>query len=334
MNLRYFFEGMLDHEVSASAFLAMMLDGSVPFRERFLDQVLPSRPETATARWMTEVERDQVDVTLGCESWFVLIENKIQGGSVQDGQLRRYYEHAREKQPPSRRLAAVYVTPKGIGSREVDLVRGVLRDGDVATQVLWEQEIGNCIEAVPEGPERDAAESGFRSVLRIIEERKRGLTWSDERAEMRRIAKWALDQIRNDSPDVPLLTWESANQEQIFTPKAWPCSLFLTLDFPESGPPDHEPLTSPVDGKRAVRLRLQFRQGSLIKASSDLGARWLRRSDEWHVPNVGLSRRTSRRGWYEFSEDCVGTSEEIAERMARIGSATIAATQSLDASGS
>lgn len=40
MDLRYFFEGSLDHEVSSSAFLAMLLNGSTPFREKFLDEVL------------------------------------------------------------------------------------------------------------------------------------------------------------------------------------------------------------------------------------------------------------------------------------------------------
>lgn len=53
----------------------------------------------------------------------MLIENKLQAGSKQQGQLLRYYE-TQVKHNPEQRVCAVYLAPgAGLGASEVRLVR-------------------------------------------------------------------------------------------------------------------------------------------------------------------------------------------------------------------
>ncbi len=334
MDLRFFFEGMLDREESTSAFLAALLDGSAQFRLAFLRKVLGDSLSPDDKAWHVaadvEVEKNNVDVRMSSPSLEVLVENKIQGAAVRHDQFRGYYESARRTIPPERRIAAIYVAPRNVGLGEVADVRKVLRQGDVAEHVSWEPDISRIVDGLLEGPERWFAVSGLREVLRIIEERRRGLTKTEERLEVVKIADWALDKIEADLSDVPLMRWPNHDKEQIHTRRGLPFMLYVNLEFPESGPPDHDPQTHPVDGRRTVTLRSSFKQGAGVRRGSALSAHWQALGNEFNVPSVGPHYRESNGAWFSRAEPFVGTSEEIADRMASIGKAVIEAVQVIE----
>lgn len=329
MDLRFFFEGMLDREESVSAYLAMLLDGSRAFREAFLRAAWADRTFVDPGGWHVDVEDGNVDVRMTTDGLEVVIENKIQAGSVEQGQLLAYYRQAVERAPATRRIAAVYVAPRTVGRFEVEEVVAALRPGDVAVHISWEGEIGHLIEAMPAGADRELAMSGFREVCRIIETRRLGLAWTDERAEVRRVARTVADDLRAACPDVPVSSWPSLTQEAVHTPTAWPFNLWLTIEFTESGPPDHVPLTRLPDGRRSVTLRSRFRKGPTVEDGSALARRWGEHRDGFDVPGVGLYQRLDRGGWYARAETFVGTSEEMAARLVAIGTAVVAALHGL-----
>src|SRR5688500_2219342 len=64
MDLRFFFQGMLDREESASALLATLLDGEPRFRAAFLQHVLGDRDDAHEGPWSVSVETDNVDVVM------------------------------------------------------------------------------------------------------------------------------------------------------------------------------------------------------------------------------------------------------------------------------
>jgi len=327
VDLTYFFRGMLDHEVSASAYFAMMLDGSSDFRRSFLRHVLHGAPGIEGQAWKVDVEVNQVDVSMRSQSWLVLIENKIQGGSVQDQQLARYYASARAIEPADRRIAAVWLAPKGIGLGQVAAARTILEAADVVAHVSWEVEVRGWVEKLPNVDNRTLAESGLREVLRIIEVRRRGLAGTDERLEVRRIAARALQVISATRPDLSLLTWRGKDFEQLLVPKTSPFSLILMLGFKEAGAPEHEPLTLMPDGRRHVTLRTQFRRGTTVEPGSPLGVRWREHDDAFEISGIGQARRGLGATWFEWSEDVIETSEAIADRWAHVGLRTIEALE-------
>jgi hypothetical protein len=333
MDLRYFFEGSLDHEVSSSAFLAMLLHGSTRFREAFLDAVLDGAPHAECAPWHVDVELDQVDVTMRCDHWLVLIENKIQAGAIRRDQLHDYYLHAREKPEEHRRIAAVLVAPQGMGRGVVGRVEEVKASDDAVKRLSWQDDIARLMATIPAGPERQVADSGFNQVLRIIKERQDGLLPTSEREEVKRIGAWALEDIGAARPDVRMMPFEMGPHLTLMTPKTRSFALFVNLLYPTGGTTGKEPLTHLAEGEDTVTLQSRFRQGSTVKADTDLGARWRDRTDEFIVPGVGLHRRAIPGGWFDLSQTCTGTSEEIAARMAVISIAVIDAVRTFEAEG-
>ena len=330
MDLRYFFEGSLDHEVSSSAFLAMLLNASTPFREAFLDAALQGSPHTGCDPWHVDVELDQVDVTMRCDHWLVLIENKIQSGAVRRDQLRDYYLHARGKPDEHRRLAAVLVAPRGMGGGVVRRVGEVLADGDVAERVSWQDDIARMVGVIAAEPDRVLADSAMDQILRIIQERQDGLLPTSEREEVKHIGEWALEDITTARRDVGMMPFEMGPHLTLMTPKTLSFALFVDLLYPVGGVTGKEPLTRLAEGPDTITLQSRFRAGSGVKADTDLGDKWKRRPDEFVVPGVGAHRRISPGDWFGLSESFTGSSEEIAARLSGIAIAAIDAIRAFE----
>lgn len=100
MNPHLFFQGKLGREEVTSAFLATLLEQQKSVRNGFFDLLAQSLGQELAdslkrKSWKVGVEKDAVDIRLEAlrkpEPWVILIENKIQSGSKQVEQLRRYY---------------------------------------------------------------------------------------------------------------------------------------------------------------------------------------------------------------------------------------------------
>lgn len=119
MNLHLFFEGMQAREEVASAFFASLLEQQPEVRNELFDILAdsdgvgenPAEPFKVRS-WRVRVEVDGVDVRLDTKdegaAWVILIENKLQSGSMQVGQLRRYYASQIERDKEAH-VVAVYL---------------------------------------------------------------------------------------------------------------------------------------------------------------------------------------------------------------------------------
>lgn len=331
MDMRFFFEGMRDLELSASGFLAMLLDGSPQFRQAFLRAALANEEYADEAAWHVAIEVDNVDVSMSSPRLEVIVENKIQAGSIEPDQLVGYYERARKNLPADRAMVAVLLTPERVGAAEVTKVRAVLRPGDTVAHLSWERDAARCADSIPEGPARELAQSGLQAVLRVIDDRSGGLAQTDERLVVRQIAARLFEDLQAQRPGALPWRWGGRNAEWIHTRKTSPFRLYVSLEFPVGGPPEYDPLTEVADRRRTVTLRSSFSKGGLIKRTSELGRRWAAVGNDFDVPHVGVHRRSGPREPLERTEVFRGTSEEIADRLAAIG---VAAVDALRAFGS
>ena len=128
MDLHLFFK----HEGSVSALLASMLDQYPDFLEAFFDNLqLGDRVKQLKARtWNVEVEVHGLDILLTSKDAeeVIIIENKIRPGSVQKGQLSKYYVKALESLHPPR-IGVVYVAPgPALGEAEVEAVTSLIAE--------------------------------------------------------------------------------------------------------------------------------------------------------------------------------------------------------------
>jgi hypothetical protein len=105
MDLKHFFAGNLSKELVASAFLATLLEARAGFRAFIFAQMgCEEAMKLAQAEWIVRVGAESVDVRLDAtrEGWVLLVENKISPGSMQLGQLLRYYQNQIAREPRSR----------------------------------------------------------------------------------------------------------------------------------------------------------------------------------------------------------------------------------------
>jgi PD-(D/E)XK nuclease superfamily protein len=184
MNLHFFFEGKVAREEVASAFLATILEQRADIRGAFFDTLVDCigselAESFRSKSWTVQVEEHQIDIRLESKigDWVILLENKLQAGSMQQGQLPRYYYEQITREPATR-VVAVYLAPgAGMGGSEVAAVKfsdRFRRDLDFAARVSWDtlteflrglstadgegQFIGSGIDSITEAIERAATE--------------------------------------------------------------------------------------------------------------------------------------------------------------------------------
>lgn len=180
MNLHLFFEGMQAREEVASAFFASLLEQQPEVRNELFDILAdsdgvgenPAEPFKVRS-WRVRVEVDGVDVRLDTKdegaAWVILIENKLQSGSMQVGQLRRYYASQIERDKEAH-VVAVYLAPGNMGESEVLLLKPSLRPGDFAVRVSWDTVTKRLQSLKPaEAGSAEFIRSGIESINKVIE---------------------------------------------------------------------------------------------------------------------------------------------------------------------
>lgn len=181
MNLHLFFEGMPSREEVASAFFASLLEQRPDVRNELFDILADSDgsdqvpAESFKVRtWGVRVEVDGVDIYLESRdedgAWVILIENKLQSGSMQVGQLLRYYTSQIERDKEAH-VVAVYLAPCNMGESEVQRVKSSLRPGDFAVHVSWDTVTERLQSLKPaEAGSAEFIRSGIESIGKVIED--------------------------------------------------------------------------------------------------------------------------------------------------------------------
>lgn len=327
MHPRHFFRGMLRKEEVASAFVATLFESRRELRDALLGVVLPApEPGLVDEAWTVVVEADRVDVTLRSPTTTVLVENKIYRGAKQEQQLLRYYLGEIEARP-ERRVIAVFLAPRGLGQDEVDAVTAhpafAKRGVDVAALVVWE-DLAARMDLGASDPYRDFVRGGFDEILRCIcEARQTKYPRVDARAVVFRIAKAAIEMLRDRAPDVRLSGFHGPDREEILT-NGTPVTMWLHAVYELNE--DKEPVGVVQDDGVHLILRTQIKLARKVRASSPLAVAWkaVLEAGGLEVPGRGWHQR-ERNDWLVLEGEASGREEELGEAMAAAGEAVLGA---------
>lgn len=328
MRLAHFFQGSLRREEVTSAFLAMALEGVPTFRRYFFQLVLPDEGVALAERpWNVEVEKDYMDVRMDGGDTIVVIENKVNPGAKQQGQLLRYYKKERTEKPGAW-IIAIYVAPRQMGVDEVDLVRESSEfraDGnDRAEHLSWEElagyvpSAGDCYETlVGEGLNE------IRSLIHDAEREK--YPPEGDRGVIRNIVDRALTLLQ-ERTTVTLSRWSGRVIEEILT-AGTNVTMWLDAVFDaEDEPPFRTINTRDNSGQICITIRSQFKLAGKVKKTSDLAGWWGTKMDTKviEVPGIG-PHRLREDGWFAHQGPVSGTQEWISLELAKTGEALLRA---------
>ncbi len=203
--LRYLVSG----EGGVTALLATVLDPSpVPdvkamqptFWKKFA--VLVGEKLSQTGPNQVLVEYESIDLLAMWDEWAMVVESKVQSGSVRRGQLQGYYDRLRmrlgkdSQLEGANRLMMVFVTPRKVGLEEFMSLK--VRGEDRKCMVSWEDVLGAVEESfVRRGDQEASSPASFfvelvgqgvdraRAIIEREPERKAGVEWTPERARHR-----------------------------------------------------------------------------------------------------------------------------------------------------
>ncbi|MCC6334301.1 MAG: PD-(D/E)XK nuclease family protein [Myxococcales bacterium] len=316
MNLSYFFEGKLAKEEVASAFLAMMLDGHGGFRQYFFERLTAAgsrcASESRSIPFKVIVEHERVDVVLDSDDLAILIENKVQAGSLTPGQLLQYYREAKGRSP-AKRTAMVYLAPRTVGASEVARLREspefVAHPTDEALHLSWDELTRFEIE--PSDPWRVLVEAGLAAVKRTVQEADQGKFQREHRSEIVAALDDALLKLQAHLKDrVRFSRWRAHNLEEILTNKTnvtiWADAVF---DADEEGRPT---VPASADGRYPVTVRTQFRLSEGGKKNESVKNWWRAfvANSEVDLPDLGTFRRNESR-WFVYERSVSVNREEL-----------------------
>jgi hypothetical protein len=181
MNLHLFFEGSIPREPVSSAFLATLLEQRSDVRSVFFDVVSSCVGKDLAEvfkkkEWVVKVELNRVDIRLDAtdESWVILLENKLQRGSMRKGQLAQYY-HEQTTREPKPSILALYLAPGATaGESEVSAVRCSVsfrvRGRDFAARLSWNTIDAFLAQITTADTDGRFIRSGMNSIMRVIED--------------------------------------------------------------------------------------------------------------------------------------------------------------------
>jgi hypothetical protein len=324
MKLNHFFRGTVRKEDVASAFLATALEQSPRFRAHFFRLVDADQAEALAEQiWTYAVEERRVDVTLKAAGIQVIIENKICAGAHQAEQLIRYYRECAEAIATTDRILAVYVAPRSLGKREVDLVNELLtsepRGTDRAVHVSWAELAGF------RSPEAEDAElvSGFATILGLIDELTQSKYLREgDRDVLGTTVDRALQTIRATS-GVPLSRWTGATVEEIVT-VGTNVTMWADAVFDSDEQPPHAPLDLWDGDRMKLTLRVKFKVAGHVKKSDPFWKWWATTLLANTIDIAGVGRfGTEGKGWLAYEESLTNTPEAVERRMAALGTGTL-----------
>jgi len=341
MDLRFFFKIGVKEEL-ASAFLATLLESDAAFRQDFLAllalQDRSGRLHALTAAsWQicTEnpIESGRVDIELQTEdaSSVILIENKVFSGSLQQGQLLKYYEALADKDPSKRtQIGAVLLGPgDAVGTFEVErvehsrLARG--RTADFAVRVGWLdlQDLANAVPAT----EVTAmfAKSGFREIVQIIKEGDK-IKWPPvgDRGRVWELAKKVRDNLQHAFPLIQLgHPWPERDSYTLWTQHS-NVTMWLLLKFQADAKHPFEVHLEKA-GRPELTLIGQLKLSAAGRRLTSVRSRWEEKTRDRVLAVSGLEPlRLSASGWATTEPAITGTEQEVVDRATEMGRALIA----------
>ncbi len=327
LRIAHFFQGTLRKEEAASAFLAMAIEGVPMFRRHFFETILPDEAELFhEQQWIVTVEEERVDVRIESEDAVILIENKINPGAKQQGQLLRYYLIEKEHRP-RKRIVAVFLAPHELGRDEVmRVVNDPEFDSthDFARHVSWE-ELANYTPD-PSDPLDNLISNGLDEIMEVIKEMREGkYPREGDRGAIRDIVDSAFMELGKRST-IRLRRWSGKDVEEIITAGTnvtmWLDAAFETYDEPPFAPID----LRDENGMIQITIRSQFKLAGRLKKSSDLSRWWKLNmlSSSFDVPGIG-SYHLHKDGWFVHTKRLSGTENAIANALAETGEALLGA---------
>lgn len=321
MDFTPFFSGGASREESASAILAMSLAGVPSFRRFFLDLVAPQEAEKLSdCQWAVSVEENNVDVRIDTKDVVILIENKIKAGSVQSGQLLRYYADELRRAVHHKRVIMVYLAPGGAGAQEVEAVRKSVeflgRPTDVAVRISWQDLDG--YESGDDDIFRRPVRTGLTDIVRALRT-SGGVRYPviGDRVTLVAIHDQVFARLERESP-VPLTPWRDSSYYQALT-KGTAITAWLGFDF-NVDEESREPLNV-IDetGLISITIRHQFKLAERAAKLREY-ADWWRTCQEARLRTCGCDEYAPNGGgWLAHERTVRGSIDELVEAVSRSG---------------
>ena len=288
--------------------------------------VLPDEPSLSDERhWNVTVEEERVDVRIESENEIILLENKINSGAKQQGQLLRYYLQEMDR-TPSKRIIAVFLAPRNIGKDEVESVSNapefISRANDLVVHVSWEDLASYSSDS--SDPFETLLRDGLDEIIRVIKE-ARLVKYAREgsREIIRNIVDCAYNEL-NKSKNIKLRRWSGKDVEEIIT-SGTNVTIWLDAVFNSSDEPPFEPI-SLVDenGLIQIDVRSQFKLARHVRKSSDLWNWWAAKVIEssFRVPEIGIYQLREN-GWFFHSRHIEGMKNHIVNNIVFTGKAVV-----------
>ena len=321
LRLNHFFKGMLKREESASAFLAMALEGVPSFR-RYFFAALPLPPELqdhlSTQQWTAvAVEKNSIDVYLTTSGHVVLIENKIQAGAKQSGQLLRYYRRER-KQPHQLAVVAVYVAPGEMGSGEVKEVTRSdefrkHQPNDHAVRLSWDALLS--YELPHPDHDEELVVNGLAAIAEAIRDAAREVYVGEgERAKLRElfheVERQALGRVRS----VPLRLWHASNEYLETNHTTVSLHVKTRLDSVTRTSPTVEGVFE--NGHFQLPMVAAFKKAARVKRNSPVGRWWQSQVNGESIPLASIGTFTKQgKDWFSYDFEVEGNNVQAAEQI-------------------
>src|ERR1051325_2015409 len=301
MNLHFFFEHK-SKEIMSSAFLATILEQRPDIRSAFLDLIaepidLELAQELKKKEWTVRVEEDRVDLWLGTtdSSWSVIIENKIQAGSFQSGQLSQYYkEHIKTR--INTRVLVIYLTPgTGLGNNEISaltcLNEFTSRGCDFALRVSWDSMPESLLTVPIKGTWGQFVLSGFELILDAIDRAARQKFPNvGDRKLIYEVASEVREQLLKTNSTIKIgKPWFAKNFFTLGTHKT-AVTMRLNFIFETAEEPPYNPINLFIDNKVRLTIESRLNLSKAAKPTIELKSRWqqLISSGEVEIPGVGV----------------------------------------------
>lgn len=315
MDISFFFKGKLAREESASAFLAMLLKDHAGFRQHFFEALeCNCSSELAAMRFeKVEVEHKNIDVAMLSERFSVLIENKIQAGSVTKDQLLRYYE----VRPADRRTVMVYLAPQGAGVEEVRRFKSskafLDNPADEAVHLSWDSLWD--FRAAPEDPWAPVVEKGLETIRDAIRDAATESFKLEDRTAIVELANNSAEVLRGRFDKPALSRWRGRDCELVITNKS-PVTVYADVSFSASEDGVPREVVGP-NGELSLTVRLQFRISAQGRKEPGIRAQWeqLAKTSPLLVPELGEFKRDGG-GWFANLYPAKGSQQHLSELLA------------------
>ena len=332
MDLGYFFKSNTDKELAASAFLATLLDGNEAFRRAFLARAKAFTLLDDARDWVVAVEDPStspdnlIDVSLDDgSSAFVLIENKIQSGSIEPHQLLRYYEDAALKYP-ERQIVALFLAPdRRMGKGQITEVlesqtykdRRGRSNPDVVEPLGWIDDVKVIIEGLSD-EDGGLAASGMMAVEDVIATRRPPLEFNEQRQVVRDAVEAAGTELQDQFPDTEVEIWHSRDNSEIVTWHA-PFTASVVASFTLG--PDKKPVNLfDLDGSiRLVALTTRFNLSVRGRKVPAAVAEWERFQKARQVTTGGIVLDLHHRTFVHEEKGWSGSEQELTAQMRERG---------------